>query len=272
MRSYFAITVGVGGVSPGEAQVTVTATNEDDQSAETMFSVLVPNRAPNFVSDMTEADVAVNKSVEWNLAELFEEPDREEMTFEATSSNSAVGVAVDGSIAEVFALSEGQSQVTLTATDPHGSKGTGTVNVTVKTPVLVWEDDFETDASLDDWAADDASKIWVEDGSLHVQTLEDDRYGIAERDADDVKDFEFAFTSLTPDGGQSGLIWLTGETTGDEAYRFLMGGGGGKETGFLTGSRGRLGLTWLTGLRTSLNTTKCRTSPSRSATAISGPL
>ena len=216
--------VGVGGVSPGEAQVTITATNEEDQSVETSFSVLVPNRAPEFVSDMTEADVALNKSVEWNLAELFEEPDREEMTFAATPSNSAVGVTVDGSIAEVFALSEGQSQVTLTATDPHGSKGTGTVNVTVKTPVLVWEYDFETDDDLDDWEfVDTTAKVWVEDGALNIQSLRNGFFGIAERANDAVTDFTLELTVSNPDlPSQAGIIWITGDTIGDQAYRFLV--------------------------------------------------
>ena len=217
--------VGVGGVSPGEAQVTIEATNDEGQSAKTTFSVLVPNRAPKFVSDMREAEVAVNKSVEWNLAELFEEPDREEMTFAATSSNTgAVGVTVNGSIAEVFALSEGQSQVTLTATDPHESKGTGTVNVTVKTPVTVWEYDFETDDDLDDWEfVDTTAKVWVEDGALNIQSLRDGFFGIAERANDAVTDFTLELTVSNPDlPSQAGLIWITGDTIGDQAYRFIV--------------------------------------------------
>ena len=144
--------VGIAGVAPGEATVTATATNTENLTAETSFSVLVPNRAPNFVSTLQEASVVINRSLTWNLMEFFEEPDGQEMTFTAASSNnSAVVVTVDGSSAQVTGLSEGTSQVTLTARDPEGLEGDGTIEVTVKVPVTLFEDDFEDEETLDDW-------------------------------------------------------------------------------------------------------------------------
>jgi hypothetical protein len=218
--------VGVGGVSPGEAQVTITATNEDDQSVETSFSVLVPNRAPDFVSDLREAEVPVNESIEWNLAEFFEEPDREEMTFEATSSNSAVGVTVDGSVAEVFGLTAGASELTLTATDPHGSKGTGTIEVTVKTPVVLVEDDFDTDASLDDWDIDpddDYTSAEVENGYL-VVTGDTSFFAVVSQDfGGEATDWTVDVVLHNPDEDtQSGFFVFTGNAS-YPYYLFLIG-------------------------------------------------
>ena len=215
--------VGVGGVSPGEAQVTITATNEDDQSVETSFSVLVPNRAPEFISDLKEADVIVNRSLEWNLAEFFEEPDREEMTFEAASSNSAVGVNVDGSVAEVFGLTAGASQITLTAKDPHGSEGTGTIEVTVKTPVTLIEDDFDTEASLDDWTYPDTMEVSVQNGLLRLRYPVEDFISWAIQEVDEVTEFYVEVTMMPVAGGLTGATWDTGSETGIPQYFFLAG-------------------------------------------------
>ena len=145
---------GITGVAPGQATVSVTATNEADQSVTVDFKVLVPNRAPIFVSTITEAQVGWKQTLLWDLSGFFEEPDGEDMTFAAMSSNSgAIDVRVDDSIATVSGVSEGSAQITLTATDPHGLEGKGTVNVTLVPPVF--EDDFDSEASFDNWLIND---------------------------------------------------------------------------------------------------------------------
>lgn len=217
--------VGIAGVAPGEATVTATATNTENLTAETSFSVLVPNRAPNFVSTLNEANVLINRSLTWNLMEFFEEPDGQEMTFSAASSNnSAVVVTVDGSSAQVTGLSEGTSQVTLTATDPEGLEGDGTIEVTVKVPVTVWEYEFETDDDLDDWEwVDTTAKVWVENGALNIQSLREGFFAIAERSNRPAEDFTLEFTVSNPGGqAQAGIIWITGDTVGDQAYRLIV--------------------------------------------------
>jgi len=217
--------VGFTGISIGDATITVTATNEDKLSADLTFSVLVPNRAPEYTSTVTAATVLVNRSVQWNLMDFFTEPDGEEMTFSATSSNSgAAGVSLTDSIAVVSGLSGGESRITLTASDPHGEEGSGTVDVTVKTPVTVFEDGFDTDESLDDWTLldEDAGKYWVEGGALHLEALTDSLYAVAERETRGVKDYTIEFTAKADLVGHAGLIWITGlEDNGEHlAYRF----------------------------------------------------
>ena len=158
------------GRSVGDAKVKVTATNEANLTAETSFSVVVPNRAPEFVSGLKDVWVFLDESIQWELTEFFKDPDGELMTFAATSSDSgAVGVSITGTVAEVSGLSAGESQITLTATDPHGASGSGTIDVAVKTLVTLIEDDFGTDASLDDWETpddDDFMSAEVENGYL----------------------------------------------------------------------------------------------------------
>ena len=212
------------GVSPGEATITVTATNEGELTAETSFSVLVPNRAPEFVSDLRDIRLPVTKSREWNLLEFFTERDGEEMTFTATSSNNAsVNVTVRGSVAEVLGVSEGEAQVTITATDPHGAEATGTIDVTVAVPVVLFEDGFDSEASLDDWTASFAAKLSVEGGALHVEPLYDAYYGASVRATDPVEDYSIEVTLKPVAGGSTGVTWLTGHDTGDKGYSFVTG-------------------------------------------------
>ena len=216
--------VGIAGVSPGEASVTIEATNEDDLSADVSFTVRVPNRAPEFTSDMTEATVILNRSLEWNLMEMFVEHDREEMTFDASSSNNGVvGVSVDGSVAEVTGLSDGVSQVTLTAKDPHDAEGTGTIEVTVKTPVRVLEDDFETERSLDDWEIHDSLDASVQDGILRLRMRWEGFWGWMLQEVDEVTDFIIEVTMAPGEGTYCGPVWYTGSENGTPRYHFLVG-------------------------------------------------
>lgn len=213
-------TVAFRGLSIGQTAVTVTATNEGGMSANVEFQVLVPNRAPTFISSVTEAAVVLDRSIMWNLHEFFEEPDGEAMTFAATSSNaSAVGVRVADSVAEVSGLSDGQSQVTLTATDPHDENGTGMISVTVRVPVTLIEDEFDSEASLDDWTWHEDMERSVEDGYLRLRFPTEGSFSWAIQGIDDVSDL-FIETTMAPiAGGITGVWWHTGS----HGYWFVTG-------------------------------------------------
>lgn len=195
------------------------------------FSVRVPNRAPNFISDMTEAAVPVNRSLEWNLLELFEEPDREEMTFDATSSNSGtVGVNRSGSVVEVTGLAAGESRVTLTPTDPHGEEGTGMVDVTVLVPVVLVNDDFESDESLDDWEINDGdvgsaehTSVKIENGYLVVTADTSEFASVGQDLGGEAEDWTVDVVLRNPDeDAQSGFFVFTGHDT-YPWYVFMIG-------------------------------------------------
>ena len=220
--------VGVAGVGVGEATIKVTATNEANLKAETSFSVMVPNRAPNFVSTLREATVPMNGSIQWNLMGFFEEPDGEAMTFSATSSNNgAVGVTVTDSTAEVSGLSEGQSQITLTATDPHGSAGTGNIDVTVKVPVVLIEDDFNSDASLDDWVWNDTiTGAEIDDGYLVVEALNSGFFPLVTQGfGGDAEDWTVDAVLRTTDEDAMAAFWVLTGHSRYEVYAFVMGQG-----------------------------------------------
>ena len=219
--------VSVHGVAIGEAKVTVTATNEAQLTAETSFSVRVPNRAPEFVSTLRDAWVIVDESIQWKLMEFFKDPDGEQMTFAATSSNSgAVAVTIAGTDAEVSGVSEGQSRITLTATDPHGSSGSGTIEVTARGQVTLIEDDFDTDASLDDWETpddDDFMSAEIDDGYL---VLASDTFWTAflsQELGGEAEDWTVDVVLNNPDqNGRSGFYLWTGHQRYSE-YRLLVG-------------------------------------------------
>lgn len=173
-----------GGVSPGEAVVTVTATNDRELSAEAAFLVLVPNRPPTYASHLETARIVLGRGLRLDLRELFTEPDGEEMTFTGTSSASAIaGVSVVANSALVTGLSGGVAQVTLTATDPHGAEATGTIRIFVPVWTTMLEDGFDEQVSLDDWTGLDA-KLSVKDGSLHIEPLAEGYFGVASRALD----------------------------------------------------------------------------------------
>lgn len=165
----------VRGVSPGSAEVTVTATDPDMLTAELSFEVIVPNRPPVARGEMPARSVLVGGEAQWVASAYFEEPDGQELTYAAVSSNGGVGevsVAVDTVIATGRSL--GSATITVTATDPGGQEATQEAMVTVVEPVTLFRDDFETDESLDDWEdySDGGVRFWISDEKLQIENTD----------------------------------------------------------------------------------------------------
>ncbi|MDE2872794.1 MAG: hypothetical protein OXQ94_14025 [Gemmatimonadota bacterium] len=134
--------VTVRGVSPGTAVVTVTATDEDNMTGNLEFRVTVPNRPPAVLDTIPDAVIAPGAVREWDLASYFEEPDGQELTYSASSSDeSVVAVTVTGSMLEATGMAEGAAVVTVTATDAMGLSATQEFGVEVTTRLLggTWE-------------------------------------------------------------------------------------------------------------------------------------
>jgi len=132
-----ATTVTVRGVSPGTAVVTVTATDEDGLTGDLDFQVLVPNRPPAVLETIPDAVLAPGAVREWELTRYFEEPDGQDLTYSASSSDaSVVAVTVTGSILEGTGVAEGTATVTVTATDAMGLSATQEFGVEVTTRIL----------------------------------------------------------------------------------------------------------------------------------------
>ncbi|MDE2761244.1 MAG: Ig-like domain-containing protein, partial [Gemmatimonadota bacterium] len=124
--------VQVTAVAAGTATVTVTATDPGGLSAEQEFPVTVPNRAPEAVGRMPDAETFVGESVEVALADHFGDPDGDALAYAATSADEGVAtVGVTGSTLRVAGVGQGVATVTVTATDPGGLSAEQEFPVTV---------------------------------------------------------------------------------------------------------------------------------------------
>ncbi len=129
--------VTVSGAGPGDATITVTARDPGGLSATQTMAVTVeaPNGPPTVVGSIDDRTVTVGDTLATDVAELFEDPDGDDLTYGATSSDTAVATAqVDGATLTVVAIGEGASTVTVTATDPADNAAALDFTVTVEPP------------------------------------------------------------------------------------------------------------------------------------------
>ena len=124
--------VTVTGVAAGGATVIVTATDPGGLSAQQTFNVTVPNRAPTITAEVPAAELFVGSSLLVDLAAHFGDPDGDTLRYAAEASAPAVaGVTMSGSELTIAALTQGETEVTATATDPEGLSAQLTFAVTV---------------------------------------------------------------------------------------------------------------------------------------------
>ena len=124
-------TVTVTPVSDGAAEVTVTATDVagSNTSAEQTIQVTVPeNAGPEAVRALgSKALGATNDPLPVVVSGAFRDPDRDALTYQASSSDeSVVTVRVSGSTVTLTPVSDGTAVVTVTATDAGGSNTSAT--------------------------------------------------------------------------------------------------------------------------------------------------
>jgi len=125
-------TVTVTADAKGTSNVTITATDPGGLAATQTFQTTVPNRGPVSVGTIPDRIVEVGESLTLDVAQHFEDPDGDPLTYSATSSNSSVARAtVSGSILTIAASAPGTVTITVTARDPDGLTATQPVRVTV---------------------------------------------------------------------------------------------------------------------------------------------
>ena len=130
-------TVAVTGVGAGSATITVTARDPDGLSATQTMGVTVEatNQPPTVVGGIDDGTVTVGDTITADVAEFFEDPEGDELTFAAASSDTIVATAaLDGSSLTVVAIGEGTSTVTITATDTADNTATVEFTLTVEVP------------------------------------------------------------------------------------------------------------------------------------------
>ena len=133
-------TVTVTGVGRGMATVTVTATDPGGESATQSFQVTVPNRAPQAVGTIPNAEVKAGEMTTVDLGPYFTDPDGDALEYGAESSAPTVATAsAVGRVLTVTGVGSGMATVTVTAKDPAGESATQSFQVTVpnRAPVAV---------------------------------------------------------------------------------------------------------------------------------------
>ncbi len=125
-------TATVTGVRQGQATFAVTATDADGLSAQLSFAVVVPNRAPVVDGAVPAQSVFVGEATTVDLASRFSDPDGDDLTYAASSSNArVVSVSVAGDAATLTGVRQGRATLTVTATDAGGLSAQLSFAVTV---------------------------------------------------------------------------------------------------------------------------------------------
>ena len=120
-------TVTVRALAPGNASVTVTASDPGGLQGQQGFQVVVPNRPPVPRGTISSVTVHVGRTESVDVSPYFAEPDGQALSYGATSSNPQVAaVSVVGSMVSVTALAKGTTTVHVAATDPGGLVATQT--------------------------------------------------------------------------------------------------------------------------------------------------
>ena len=122
-------------VAAGTATVTVTATDPDGLTATQTAGVTVEaaNQAPEAVGTIPPQTMTAGDEVTVDVSSFFSDPDGDELTYTAESSDVAVVAAgIEGSSLTVTAVAAGAATVTVTAADPGGLTATQSAEVTVE--------------------------------------------------------------------------------------------------------------------------------------------
>ena len=181
-------TVTVVAAATGTTAVTVTATDPGGLAATQTFQTTVPNRSPTPVGTIPHQTVAVNETVTISLMPYFQDPDGDVLTFAARSSSREVAtVTVLGSSISIMAVAAGSTTITITAHDPGGLTATQQAGVTVPGGPG-FRDDFNSSASLADWAVTYATAEVSSNGVLELTRTREgynsNKVGAAKRDVE----------------------------------------------------------------------------------------
>ena len=166
-------------VSPGEALVTITASN-GDASGAIEFTVTVPNREPEIIEQLKDIRLGVERVVKRDLSTIFSDPDMQELTYSVTTTPGIALASISGDTLTIEGVREGHVELVISASDGDISVSTG-MSVSVIPFVLIYSDEFDDDSggwhkSLHNEAA---TGLEIDNGQIAVWSLLGDARGVA---------------------------------------------------------------------------------------------
>ena len=181
----------VDGLAPGSATVTATATDPGGLSATQEFTVTVEaaNRAPEVVDTIPSADRAERVvRRRWDVSANFSDPDGDELTFAASSSDTTVATAsVSGAAVTVEGVAPGSATVTVTAMDPSELSVETSFMVTVTAPAPTVADTIPThDMIVDSMVPLDVAPYFAGGDLTYTVTVSDETVAVASVDGSTV--------------------------------------------------------------------------------------
>jgi len=154
-------------VAKGMASVAVSATDAAGAVAEDEFTVEVPNRGPRIRAAMPRRRAAVDTTVTLLLGDYFDDPDSDELVYEATGTNpSVLDVSVSNDTLFLAGLATGEATVSVTAADDDEAEVSQEFDATVVDSLpRSWEDDFNREEPGGDWrkTGSGIGRILIED-------------------------------------------------------------------------------------------------------------
>ena len=125
-------TLTLSGLDVGTSAITLTATDADGGMVETTFDTTIDNVAPVVANSISPIVLEVGgQAASQSISGLFTDDD-DMLTYTVTSSNSGIASAsLTGMTAMVAPASRGSTEITVTATDPHGASASVMGSVTV---------------------------------------------------------------------------------------------------------------------------------------------
>lgn len=112
----------ISGLDVGTSAITLTAVDADGGMIETTFDATIDNIAPVVANSISPISLEVGgQAASQTISGLFSDDD-DMLTYTVTSSNAGIASAtLTGMTAMVAPMSRGSTQITVTATDPHGA-------------------------------------------------------------------------------------------------------------------------------------------------------
>ena len=110
-------------MSEGRTTLTLTATDPDNLEVTQRAQVTVTSgvRAPRPVGRIAAQTIAEGRNRSLPVSQYFQDPDGDPLTYEASTSNRRVATAsASGGTVTIRAVSDGQTTLSVTASDPDG--------------------------------------------------------------------------------------------------------------------------------------------------------